>query len=67
MKKRSWASTTGSKKVSKLAQLRTSSRRMVIVGLYPTDAGSQLLLLAHAGQYIFNLKYSTSITRQNEH
>ena len=66
MKKRSWASTTGSKKVSKLAQLRTSSRRMVIVGLYPTDAGSKLLLLA-AGQYIFNLKYSTSITRQNEH
>ena len=30
----------------------------IFVGLYPTDAGSQLLLLA------FNLKYSTSITRQ---
>ena len=31
-----------------------------VVGLYPTDAGSPLLLLAA----YFNLKYSTSITRQ---
>ena len=36
------------------------------VGLYPTDAGSPLLLAAgHNINIYFNLKYSTSITRQS--